>query len=192
LNGGQIGTRCGTDDIQRHKGPDPGRASLGCQSKAGASSPFLISAPARFWYLSPKPDSNDKMGSALFRCMEHKGVPYQVVQTANPTGWRWTVEFDDGRTRTGTSFSRGNAIFTAIRAIEKVLVPNPPPRGRSKGLMSATWLPPPNSCGELMCDKCVEIDRTIERYRRIERTINDDLTIASVKKLIADFPRGLI
>jgi hypothetical protein len=52
--------------------------------------------------------------------------------------------------------------------------------------MSATWLPPPNSCGELMCDKCVEIDRTIERYRRIERTINDDLTIASVKKLIAD------
>jgi len=28
------------------------------------------------------------------RCsaMEHKGIKYIVVQTAAPTGWRWTVE----------------------------------------------------------------------------------------------------
>jgi hypothetical protein len=26
--------------------------------------------------------------------MEHKGIQYQVVQTANPTGWKWTVQLD--------------------------------------------------------------------------------------------------
>lgn len=30
----------------------------------------------------------------LARCslMQHKGINYTVVQTANPSGWRWTVE----------------------------------------------------------------------------------------------------
>jgi hypothetical protein len=55
--------------------------------------------------------------------MEHRGVPYQVVQTASPTGWKWTVEFDDGTTRTGITFSKGNAIFHAVRTINKALGP---------------------------------------------------------------------
>jgi hypothetical protein len=31
----------------------------------------------------------------------YKGVEYQVVQTANPSGWKWTVYLDAIRTRTG-------------------------------------------------------------------------------------------
>ena len=57
--------------------------------------------------------------------MEHRGIEYSVVQTASPTGWKWTVYLDDGRIKTGTSFSKGNAIFSAVRAIEKVVVPLP-------------------------------------------------------------------
>ena len=60
--------------------------------------------------------------------MEHKGIPYQVVQTANPTGFRWTVEFDDNRTKTGTCSSKGNAIFKAARAIENSLSETPKPK----------------------------------------------------------------
>ena len=53
--------------------------------------------------------------------MEHKGIEYQVVQTANPTGWKWTVHLPEGRTKTGVSFSRGHAIFYAILAIDKAV-----------------------------------------------------------------------
>jgi hypothetical protein len=53
--------------------------------------------------------------------MEHKGARYQVVETTNPKGWKWTVQLADGRTITGVSFSRGHAIFRAICAIDKAL-----------------------------------------------------------------------
>jgi hypothetical protein len=53
--------------------------------------------------------------------MEHRGIEYQIVQTASPTGWKWTVQFDEAKAKTGTSYSRGNAIFNAVRAIDKVL-----------------------------------------------------------------------
>jgi hypothetical protein len=51
--------------------------------------------------------------------MEHKGIPYRIVQTANPPGFEWTVELDANKTRTGFSRSKGNAIFNAARAIEQ-------------------------------------------------------------------------
>jgi hypothetical protein len=38
----------------------------------------------------------------------------------------------------------------------------------------------------LMCEKCVEIDKNIERYRRIQRTIADQVTIDRTKELIAE------
>ena len=53
--------------------------------------------------------------------MDHKGIQYQVVQTANPTGFKWTVNLDDNRIKTGVSCSRGNPIFKAVRAIERAL-----------------------------------------------------------------------
>jgi hypothetical protein len=37
-----------------------------------------------------------------------------------------------------------------------------------------------------MCEKCIEIDRTIERYRNLQRTILDQVTVARAKELIAE------
>ena len=42
------------------------------------------------------------------------------------------------------------------------------------------------SSGVPMCDKCVEHDKKIERYRRVSSSINDQLTTDGLKKLIAD------
>jgi hypothetical protein len=53
--------------------------------------------------------------------VEHKGIPYQVVQTASPTGFLWTVQLDETRTKTGTASSKGNAIFQAVCVIDKAI-----------------------------------------------------------------------
>jgi hypothetical protein len=53
--------------------------------------------------------------------MEYKGIQYEVIQTTNPTGWKWIVQLDGGRTKTGLSISREYAIFDATNAIEKAL-----------------------------------------------------------------------
>ena len=37
-----------------------------------------------------------------------------------------------------------------------------------------------------MCDKCDEIDKTIERYRQIKRSILDQITVERAKELIAE------
>ena len=37
-----------------------------------------------------------------------------------------------------------------------------------------------------MCDKCKEIDKTIERYRQIQERISDQQLMAGAKKLIAE------
>jgi hypothetical protein len=51
--------------------------------------------------------------------MEYKGIEIRVVQTANPTGFKWTVQLDAKRTRTGEAYSRIAAIANAERAIDK-------------------------------------------------------------------------
>jgi hypothetical protein len=53
--------------------------------------------------------------------MEYKGIQYQVVQAANPTVWKWTVQLDGGHIKTGVSFLREYAIYDATNAIEKAL-----------------------------------------------------------------------
>jgi hypothetical protein len=53
--------------------------------------------------------------------VEYKGIQYQVVQTANPTGFRWTVQLDATRTRNGVSYSKKAAILDAQRKIDKEL-----------------------------------------------------------------------
>jgi hypothetical protein len=35
-----------------------------------------------------------------------------------------------------------------------------------------------------MCDKCVEIDKKLEQYRRIAHSITDELTIERINKAI--------
>jgi hypothetical protein len=37
-----------------------------------------------------------------------------------------------------------------------------------------------------MCDKCPELDKAIERYRRVIRSINDPVTSEEAKKLLAE------
>ena len=53
--------------------------------------------------------------------MDHKGIKYHVVQTANPTGFKWTVHLDETRTRTGQSYSKGSAILDAQKKIDRAL-----------------------------------------------------------------------
>jgi len=53
--------------------------------------------------------------------MEYQGFKYTVVQTANPTGWKWTVWLDERRTKMGNAFSRASAITFAQHAIEKII-----------------------------------------------------------------------
>ena len=40
-----------------------------------------------------------------------------------------------------------------------------------------------------MCEKCAEIDRTIERFQRIQRSISDDLTIDRAKGVIVELEK---
>jgi hypothetical protein len=53
--------------------------------------------------------------------MEYRGIQYQVVQAANPTGWKWTVTIDGKCIKMGSSFSRLSATRLAEVAIEKHL-----------------------------------------------------------------------
>jgi len=52
--------------------------------------------------------------------MEHKGIRFTVVQTAAPTGWRWSVELTPLKTRTGQAYSREGAIRKAKSVIDKL------------------------------------------------------------------------
>jgi hypothetical protein len=52
--------------------------------------------------------------------MEHRGIQFQVVQTTSPTGWKWTVQLDSNRTRTGETISKAAAIYKAKSAINSV------------------------------------------------------------------------
>jgi hypothetical protein len=53
--------------------------------------------------------------------MDYKGIPYSVVQTANPTGWKWTVYIPGRRPKSGTATSRPVAIVHAEIAIENAI-----------------------------------------------------------------------
>jgi hypothetical protein len=37
-----------------------------------------------------------------------------------------------------------------------------------------------------MCDKCVELDKRIEHYRKISLSISDQVTVEGIKTLIED------
>jgi hypothetical protein len=53
--------------------------------------------------------------------MQYRNTEYQVIQTGTPTGWKWTVQLDQNRSRTGSSSRRTTAIALAQRAIDKAL-----------------------------------------------------------------------
>ena len=37
-----------------------------------------------------------------------------------------------------------------------------------------------------MCDKCIDIDKAIERFRQVQRTILDQLTVDRAKAMVAE------
>jgi hypothetical protein len=53
--------------------------------------------------------------------MEYRGIQYQVVQTANPTGFKWTAHLGATRTRTGTAHSMKAAVLDAQKKIDRAL-----------------------------------------------------------------------
>ena len=53
--------------------------------------------------------------------MEHKGVEFEIIQTANPSCWKWTAFLDAMRMRTGVALTRADAVLDAELAIERSL-----------------------------------------------------------------------
>jgi hypothetical protein len=40
-----------------------------------------------------------------------------------------------------------------------------------------------------MCEECADIDRTIERYQRIQRSISDQLTVDRAKEVVVELEK---
>jgi hypothetical protein len=53
--------------------------------------------------------------------MDHKGVRYELLQTVDPSGWKWIAHISHTKQITGFSRSRDLAIHAAKRAIEGTL-----------------------------------------------------------------------
>ena len=54
--------------------------------------------------------------------MEYKGVTFSIVQLLDSNGWRWEINFGDGKIKTGvTRASRAAAIRLAEQDIDRVL-----------------------------------------------------------------------
>jgi hypothetical protein len=56
-----------------------------------------------------------------FGRMEYRTIQYQIVQTASPTGFKWTVHLDEVQTRTGVSHTMKSAVAEAQTKIDNEL-----------------------------------------------------------------------
>ena len=52
--------------------------------------------------------------------MEHRGMPFTLVRTLAPNGWRWAVQLDD-RQRSGEHVDRNVAIRQAKAVIDRLI-----------------------------------------------------------------------
>ena len=95
-------------------------ATLSCLPRWSTSDPHAI---LMMWRL---PDSNQRSGHTL-PIMKYKGIEYQVVQTADPTGWKWTVSMDGRQPRTGEGYTRAAAIALAQLTIDRLTKTIPAP-----------------------------------------------------------------
>ena len=53
--------------------------------------------------------------------MEHKGIPFEVIQTTNQGCWKWTAFLDAISSLTGIALTRADAVLDAELVIEKAL-----------------------------------------------------------------------
>jgi hypothetical protein len=59
--------------------------------------------------------------------MEHKGVEYTIVQSANPTRWVWTFQINGKEEKKGFAGTRPMAVVFACAAIDKAIRVNKKP-----------------------------------------------------------------
>jgi hypothetical protein len=52
--------------------------------------------------------------------MEHRGMPFALVRTLAPNGWRWAVQLDD-KQRSGEHVDRNVAIQQAKAVIDRLI-----------------------------------------------------------------------
>jgi hypothetical protein len=53
--------------------------------------------------------------------MEHQGIEYTVVRTANPSGWKWSFQREGRLPKTGIAYDRIEAVRAAELAINRNL-----------------------------------------------------------------------
>ena len=112
-------------------GGDPGIGSASQEAGRACSlkHPFLHSLDpqqtfGRHWLICVKSGSRrNRPGGVSLSSMEYRDTEYQILQTANQTGWKWTVLFDGQHIRTGSAYNRAGAIALAQRAIDGLLKP---------------------------------------------------------------------
>jgi len=90
-----------------------------------------------FLILCQEPDRNSPSQGAL-SVMDYKSIEYHVLQTANPTGWSWTVKMEGREPRTGSAHNRTAAIALAQIAIDKLLKAHPPANSDGATIVART------------------------------------------------------
>jgi hypothetical protein len=53
--------------------------------------------------------------------MHYKRYEYLVLQTASPTGWKWTVLLDNNMTKTGEAPDIRSAVLRAMAVIDRTI-----------------------------------------------------------------------
>jgi hypothetical protein len=72
---------------------------------------------------------------------EYRGTQYQIVRTANPTGYRWTAYIDGNRTRSGACYNRESAVYEVKRTIAKFVRTTRKTASLSTGPLPASGVP---------------------------------------------------
>jgi hypothetical protein len=53
--------------------------------------------------------------------MHYKRFEYSVLQTASPTGWKWTVHLHDQKAKTGEAPDRQSGVLRAMAFIDRTI-----------------------------------------------------------------------
>src|SRR5215204_336829 len=62
--------------------------------------------------------------------MKYRDTEYQILQTANPTGWEWIVPFAGTQIRSGSTYIAQRAIDKLLTSGMKAIAPSPLSEGQ--------------------------------------------------------------
>lgn len=71
--------------------------------------------------MTGKSGNTRRVKTSLGSGNEHKGVPFEVIQTTNQGCWKWTAFLDASSSLTGIALTRADAVLDAELVIEKAL-----------------------------------------------------------------------